>query len=334
MKLIILLSITVGLVAYWLGFNTLNPEQSIIIGAGATLLTFLILFIFNYIFKKITQKSTLGIAIGIAISVLIYFSLNTIIENLPIEQSFIPYIKTIGLFILIFLGITVGLNKTGSSNKNFKKGGDWPSGSTKILDTSVIIDGRIADVAEVGFIEGDLIIPKFVIKELQYIADSSDPVKKVRGRRGLDVIKRIQNDIPEVEVKITNHDFKHVKEVDLKLVELAKKINGVVITNDFNLNKVASLQSVKVLNLNELANAIKPIVLPGEVMNLMLVKEGKEHRQAIGYLDDGTMVVVDDAINFIGKEISVSITSVLQTSTGRMIFAKKNRENMITSLNG
>ncbi|NIP32181.1 MAG: PIN domain nuclease [Candidatus Dadabacteria bacterium] len=332
MRLIVSFSIIVVIIAYFLSPNSINSEQSLIIAGGCGILTFLILYLFNTVFNKLTQKSTIGVAIGVAVAVLLFFALNTAIENLPVNEPVIPYIKSISLFILLFVGITLGINKT--TDMNNKGRGKPGRGSTKILDTSVIIDGRIADVAEVGFIEGDLIIPKFVIKELQYIADSSDPVKRVRGRRGLDVIKKIQKDIPEVEVKITSHDFKHVKEVDLKLVELAKKINGVIITNDFNLNKVASLQNVKVLNLNELANAIKPIVLPGEIMKLMLVKEGKEHKQAVGYLDDGTMVVVDDAINFIGKEIDVAITSVLQTSTGRMIFAKKNRENMISSLNG
>lgn len=332
MKLIIPLSIIVGLVAYWLGINGNTPEKSIILGTLAAILSALILVSLNFVFKKITLRSSLGIAIGIAVSVALYLSFGSIVQLMPVSDNLVPYVKIIAFFILLFLGITIGLNKASMNDKNYRKG--QRKGSTKILDTSVIIDGRIADVAEVGFIEGVLIIPKFVIKELQYIADSSDPVKKVRGRRGLDVIKTIQNDIPEVEVKIIGDDFKHVKEVDLKLVELAKKINGVIITNDFNLNKVASLQSVKVLNLNELANAIKPVVLPGEEMSLMLVKEGKEHRQAIGYLDDGTMVVVDDAINFIGKEITVSITSVLQTSTGRMIFAKKTRENVVSGLNG
>ncbi len=207
-------------------------------------------------------------------------------------------------------------------------------GITKILDTSVIIDGRIADVSDAGFIEGEIIIPNFIIKELQYIADSSEATKRVRGRRGLDVLKRMQNDIPGLTVKITNHDFPNIREVDLKLVELAKKLRGIIITNDFNLNKVADLQKVKVLNLNELSNALKPIVLPGEIIHIQLVKEGKEHNQALGYLDDGTMVVVDDARRSLGKEVNVSVTSVLQTSTGRMIFAKIEKDNIVSRING
>ena len=192
----------------------------------------------------------------------------------------------------------------------------------KILDTSVIIDGRIADVAAVGFINGTLIIPKFIIKELQYIADSSDSVKKVRGRRGLDVLKKMQEDIPNVNVRITSHDFKDIVEADLKLVELAKKLKAEIITNDFNLNKVANLQNVKVLNLNQLSSALKPIVLPGEKMKILVIKEGKENNQGVGYLDDGTMVVVDDAKDLLGRNIEVSVTSVIQTPTGRMIFSK------------
>lgn len=190
------------------------------------------------------------------------------------------------------------------------------------MDTSVIIDGRIADVAEVGFINGPLIVPKFIIKELQHIADSSEPIKRVRGRRGLDVLKRMQKDIPNVSIRITSQDFPEVREADLKLVELAAKIKGVIITNDYNLNKVAGLQNVKILNLNQLSNALKPVVLPGETMNIHVVKEGKEDNQGIGYLEDGTMVVVDEAKRHLGNKIDVSVTSVLQTPTGRMIFSK------------
>ena len=180
-----------------------------------------------------------------------------------------------------------------------------------------------------------MIIPSFIIKELQYIADSPEPTKRVRGRRGLDVLKRMQNEIQGITVKITDHDFPNIREADLKLVELAKKLKGIVITNDFNLNKVAGLQGVNVLNLNELSTALKPIVLPGELITLQLVKEGKEQNQALGYLDDGTMVVVDDAKRYLGKkEVQVAVTSVLQTSTGRMIFAKIDKEDMVSSLNG
>ena len=191
----------------------------------------------------------------------------------------------------------------------------------KILDTSVIIDGRVADVCEAGFVEGPLVLPRFVLKELQQIADSSDSLKRNRGRRGLDVLKRMQEN-QEVGIRIVETDFPRVREVDTKLVLLGKELCGAVMTNDFNLNKVAELQGVRVLNVNELANAVRPVVLPGEDMSVLVVKEGKEPGQGVGYLDDGTMVVVDHARERIGEQVSVSVTSVLQTTAGRMIFTK------------
>src|SRR5699024_6404955 len=186
----------------------------------------------------------------------------------------------------------------------------------KILDTSVIIDGRIADVCETGFMEGTLLIPRYVLLELQHIADSSDVLKRNRGRRGLDILNRIQKEL-DVDVEIYEGDFEDIKEVDSKLVELAKITGGVVVTNDFNLNKVCELQKVGVLNINDLANAVKPVVLPGEEMNVQIIKDGKERNQGIGYLDDGTMIVVEEGRNYMNETIESVVTSVLQTSAGR-----------------
>ena len=191
----------------------------------------------------------------------------------------------------------------------------------KILDTSVIIDGRIADIAETGFLDGVLVLPQFVLRELQLVADSADPLKRNRGRRGLDIMQRIQK-MASITVQIVEDDFPAIREVDLKLIELAKVYEAKIITNDFNLNKVAQLQGVDVLNINELANALKPIVLPGEGMKVFILKEGKEYNQGVAYLDDGTMVVVDNARKAIGKTIEISVTSVLQTTAGKMIFGK------------
>ncbi len=191
----------------------------------------------------------------------------------------------------------------------------------KILDTSVIIDGRIADICQTKFLEGTIVIPRFVLEELQHIADSSDVLKRNRGRRGLDILNRIQKEM-DAHVEIYEGDFDDIQEVDSKLVQLAKKIDGVVVTNDFNLNKVCELQKVEVLNINDLANAVKPVVLPGEDLVVQVIKDGKEQRQGIAYLDDGTMIVVEEGRDYIGKTIEVLITSVLQTSAGRMIFAK------------
>ena len=191
----------------------------------------------------------------------------------------------------------------------------------KILDTSVIIDGRIADVCETGFLEGVFILPQFILQELQHIADASDTMKRARGRRGLDILHKIQK-MSRITVRIVDEDFPKIKEVDAKLVALAKLLNAKVITNDFNLNKVAELQGVSVLNINELANSLKPVVLPGEAMKVFILKEGKEYNQGVAYLDDGTMVVVENARRLIGKNSDVTVTSVLQTTAGRMIFSK------------
>jgi uncharacterized protein YacL len=191
----------------------------------------------------------------------------------------------------------------------------------KILDTSVIIDGRIADICETGFMDGTLVIPQFVLKELQLVADSSDSMKRNRGRRGLDILQKIQK-MAGVDVTISDMDFPDVREVDLKLIELARTLQGKIVTNDFNLNKVAQLRGVEVLNINELANSLKPVVLPGEIMKVFILKEGKEYNQGVAYLDDGTMVVVDNARKMIGRTIDVVVTSVLQTTAGKMIFGR------------
>jgi uncharacterized protein YacL len=197
--------------------------------------------------------------------------------------------------------------------------------SNKILDTSVIIDGRVADLCETGFLEGTFILPQFILNELQHIADSSDTLKRGRGRRGLDVLSKIQKMV-DIEVQIIEEDFPHIKEVDSKIVMLAKKMNAKVITNDLNLSKVAELQGVRVLNINELCNALKPVVLPGEQLRVFVLKEGKEVGQGVAYLDDGTMIVVDNAKRFIGSNVNVVVTSVLQTQAGRMIFARLKEE--------
>jgi uncharacterized protein YacL len=204
----------------------------------------------------------------------------------------------------------VGLFRAASAHRRYK-----------ILDTSVIIDGRIADVCETGFIDGSLVIPQFVLKELQFVADSSDSMKRNRGRRGLDILQKIQK-MAGVEVVVSDVDFPEIREVDLKLIELARTLPGKIVTNDFNLNKVAQLRGVEVLNVNELANSLKPVVLPGEIMKVFILKEGKEYNQGVAYLDDGTMVVVDNARKMISKTIDIVVTSVLQTTAGKMIFGR------------
>ena len=206
----------------------------------------------------------------------------------------------------------------------FAKGSHKKNGG-KILDTSVIIDGRVADICETDFLEGPLIIPQFVLQELQHIADSADNLKRARGRRGLDILNRMQKG-DTVEVKVVDEDYPDIKEVDAKLIALAREMNAKIVTNDFNLNKVAQLQGVPVLNINQLANALKPMVLPGEVLHLQIMREGKEQGQGVAYLDDGTMVVVENASRHLGQEVEASVTSILQTTAGRMIFTTLKEE--------
>lgn len=271
---------------------------------------------------------SLGLIIGLFVAYLFGIPFNQM--EIPIVNTVVPILLTL---LLGYLGFQVGFKKRdeliglfGPANRGKKKGTDEDSDEAgvktlKILDTSVIIDGRIADICQTGFLEGIVVIPQFVLEELQHIADSSDVLKRNRGRRGLDILNRIQKELP-VEVQIYEGDFEEIQEVDSKLVKLAKLTNGIVVTNDFNLNKVCDLQGVQVLNINDLANAVKPVVLPGEELKVQVIKDGKEHNQGIAYLDDGTMIVVEEGRNYIGKYIDVLVTSVLQTSAGRMIFAK------------
>ena len=227
-----------------------------------------------------------------------------------------------------YVGLILGANKGDLLNLSALGGlfgGERASRRAfKILDTSVIIDGRIADVAETGFLDGVLVIPQFVLRELQLVADSSDALKRNRGRRGLDILQRLQKSGGNAQIQFVEDDFPHVREVDLKLVELGKQYEARIVTNDFNLNKVAQLQGVDVLNINELANSLKPVVLPGETMRVFILKEGKEYNQGVAYLDDGTMVVVDNARKMISKNVDIQVTSVLQTTAGKMIFGKYN----------
>jgi len=274
--------------------------------------------------KDIPLKSIIGSLIGITVSIMVaklFISelLLAIVKDIPIT---VPVYILI-YFIMGYLGFRLGAQKSHTIDLSkiplFGKGEDTQN--MKILDTSTIIDGRIADICETGFIEGTFVIPQFILYEVQHIADHQDPVKRTRGRRGLDILHRLQKQT-FVSVKIVDYDFPKLKDVDTKLIALAKRLDAKIVTNDYNLNKVAELQGIEVLNINQLATALKPAILPGELMNVKILKEGKEHGQGIGYLDDGTMVVVDDAKRLLGKTVDVVVTSVLQTTSGRMIFAK------------
>ena len=236
----------------------------------------------------------------------------------------ILFLHSFILLVFPYLGIVMGARKGEWLEPSrlaglFRDAG--PQKRYRILDTSVIIDGRIADICETGFLDGTLVVPQFVLKELQLVADSPDSLKRNRGRRGLDILQKIQK-MSGVDVTISDIDFPEVREVDLKLIELGRTLQGKIVTNDFNLNKVAQLRGVEVLNINELANALKPVVLPGEFMKVFILKEGKEYNQGVAYLDDGTMVVVDNARKMISKTIDIVVTSVLQTTAGKMIFGR------------
>jgi len=240
-----------------------------------------------------------------------------------------PYLSIIFSLVFGYIGLVIGYKKridfrnmtVKRQDKTEKPKGFDKLVSPKVLDTSVIIDGRIADIYRTGFIEGELVIGNFVLEELRHIADSSDPLKRTRGRRGLDIMNQIREDFAG-SVVISDRDYPDIPEVDSKLLKLAQELNGVVLTNDFNLNKVAQLQQVKVLNINELSNAVKPVLIPGEELTVQVIKEGNVPGQGVAYLDDGTMIVIENGKRFIGKTIQVVVTSVLQTSAGRMIFAR------------
>ncbi len=328
MKLFIALSITFALVAFALSKDDFSPSVSALMAVGCGAFAFVVLTGFRMLFRKISLRCALGIAVGVLTATFIYLALLTILNNLPINENFLPYVKAGIFLLLVCLGAIIGFDKTSlataASDSFFSK----PEAlAPKILDTSVIIDGRIADIAETGFLQGEIIIPKFIIQELQYIADSSDSARKTRGRRGLDIINKMQNDIPLISVSITDHDFEHIKDADIKLIELSKKLNGILITNDYNLKKIADLEKVTVLNINKLNHALRPVVEQGQTIKISLVKPGKEQHQAVGYLDDGTTVVTDNASRHIGKDVDVSIRSMVQTQTGRIVFAKLKKES-------
>lgn len=299
----------------------LGTLNSALLGLG---LGFLFVF-FEMRLEKASLKRLIGAAIGSIMGILGALMMSHLLSLTSVDKSSLSFLQVTLLLLMAYVGLILGANKGDLLNLSALGGlftGDRQARKNyKILDTSVIIDGRIADVCETAFVDGTLMIPQFVLRELQLIADSSDSLKRNRGRRGLDILQRMQK-IGPVQVQIVEDDFPHIRDVDMKLIELAKLYEAKIVTNDFNLNKVAQLQGLPVLNINELANALKPVVLPGETMRVFILKEGKEYNQGVAYLDDGTMVVVDNAKKMISKTIDISVTSVLQTTAGKMIFGK------------
>jgi uncharacterized protein YacL len=290
---------------------------------GASLGVFFIFFEIRL--EKASLKRLIGAATGSILGILGALMISHLLSLTALDKVGLSFLQVTLLLLMAYVGLVLGANKGDLLNLS-ALGGLFsaevkPKRNLKILDTSVIIDGRVADVCETGFIDGLMIIPQFVLRELQLVADSSDQLKRNRGRRGLDILQRMQK-MGTIQVQIVEEDFPQMREVDMKLIELAKQLEGKIVTNDFNLNKMAQLQGVAVLNVNELANALKPVVLPGETMRVFILKEGKEYNQGVAYLDDGTMVVVDNAKKMISKTIDIAVTSVLQTTAGKMIFGK------------
>ncbi len=324
----VLFVVLLSVVCYFLRpFGLPSPAASAVGALSAAAV-----IVFEYRVRALTLRRLIGAVTGSVLGIFGAALFCLVLRSAPLNGSSSAALQIFVLLLMTYVGLLVGANKGDLLNPAALGAifaPDRPIKRTaKVLDTSVIIDGRIADIAEAGFMDGALVVPEFVLRELQVVADSTDSSKRQRGRRGLDMLQRMQSN-PNLQIQIVSDDFPTIREVDLKLLELAKKWEAKVVTNDFNLNKVAHLHHVEVLNINDLANALKPVVLPGEHMAVLILKEGKEYNQGVGYLDDGTMVVVDHARKVIGRTVDISVTSVLQTASGKMIFGKmdENQKN-------
>ena len=306
-------------------------NQALLSAGVAAVIAFAIIMLERRV-QRASLKTLIGAAVGSILGIVGAYLIGSLISSQhsdAVPAGMKTFLTLALTFLMAYVGLVVGAAK-GDYLDLSALGGIFSDKSVRrdfeILDTSVIIDGRIADIAEAGFLSGTIIIPQFILRELQQVADSPDSNKRQRGRRGLDMLNRLQTN-NTLEIQVVDTDFPAVREVDLKLLELSKQLDAVVVTNDFNLNKVAQLHGVSILNINELANALKPVVLPGELMRVFILKEGKEYNQGVAYLDDGTMVVVDNARKMIGKNADISVTSVLQTTAGKMIFGRLSEES-------
>jgi len=307
-----------------IGYQALLVRGFGLIGMLIGIVAALIMIVLEAVLRKVSVSGLSSAVFGLILGLIIAKLVGDAFSLVAIDAVILSRIRVGLTLVFCYLGMVMALRGKDEFNiiipyvrlRRQDQGGD-----VVLLDTSVIIDGRIVDICKTRFLGGKVVIPKFVLRELQQIADSTDPIKRQRGRRGLEILNTIQKE-PGMDIAIHEQDFSETTEVDAKLVLLAKLLDAKILTVDFNLNRVASIQGIKVLNINELANALKPVVFPGEQMHIKLIKEGKEHNQAIGYLDDGTMVVVEDARRLIGQDVQVAVTSVLQTQAGRMIFTK------------
>jgi len=312
-----------------IGYQAMLIRGSGLIGMLIGGLAALIMIILEAGLRKVSVSGLSSAVFGLILGLIMAKLVGDAFSLAVIDPVILSRIRVGLTLVFCYLGMVIGLRGKDEFNliiPYVRLRRQDQTGDVVLLDTSVIIDGRIVDICKTRFLGGKVIIPKFVLRELQQIADSTDPIKRQRGRRGLEILNTIQKE-PGMDISIHEQDFPETSEVDAKLVKLAKLIEAKILTVDFNLNRVASIQGIKVLNINELANALKPVVFPGEQMRIKLIKEGKEHNQAIGYLDDGTMVVVEDARRMIGQDVEVAVTSVLQTQAGRMIFTKLEKQN-------
>jgi uncharacterized protein YacL len=326
--------LVLSVVCYFFRPLGLNPWISAVLGFVAACLVIL----FELRVRALSLRRLFGAVGGSILGILGAFLISLVLRNSLPPGPTQSLLQLFVLLLMCYVGLVIGTSK--GDLLNLSALGDLFSSeraggkrNLKVLDTSAIIDGRIADMAETGFLEGSLVIPEFILRELQMVADSQDSSRRQRGRRGLDVLQRMQANA-QLTIQIVPDDYPAIREVDLKLIELAKDLEAKILTNDFNLNKVAHLHNVEVLNINDLANSLKPVVLPGERMNIMILKEGKEYNQGVGYLDDGTMVVVDHARRMIGRQVEISVTSVLQTASGKMIFGKMDDPGRLEGTRG
>ncbi len=308
------------------GYQTFEPRGGMggILGALLGLLLSGLIIILELGMRRVSMRGLSSSVFGLILCLIMAKMVSDAFSLAPISQESLSIIKVTLTLIFCYLGMVMALRGKDEFNviiPYIRLRRQDQEEDINLLDTSVIIDGRILDIFKTKFLGGKVIIPRFVLKELQQIADSTDPLKRQRGRRGLEILNKIQKDLG-LDLSLHEEEFPELHDVDSKLVKLAKLLGAKVLTVDFNLNHVATLQGVKVLNINELANALKTMVFPGEQMHIKLLKEGKEYNQAVGYLDDGTMVVVEDGRRFIGQDLKVTVTSVLQTPAGRMIFTK------------
>jgi uncharacterized protein YacL len=310
-----------------IGYQTGDVNGSGIVGGLIGALVGLVIILSEIGMRRVSVKGLSSSVFGLILGLIMAKLVTDAVSLARISETSLSLVRVTLTLVFCYLGMVIGLRGKDEFNviiPYVRLRRQDQVEEVVVLDTSIIIDGRIVDICKTKFLEGKLVVPRFVLKELQQIADSTDPIKRQRGRRGLEILNSIKKEAG-IDISINEEDFPEVQEVDAKLVKLAKLLGGKILTVDFNLNRVATIQGVKVLNINELANALKPVVFPGEAMRVKLLKEGKEHNQAVAYLDDGTMVVVEDARRLIGQEIDVVVTSVLQTQAGRMIFTKLSR---------